>query len=624
MSVNKKQEELDSQAAFQLVESGEDIHNIHDPENVTDDFQTPSPKSKNPMFHSVIFILFVELCERLAYYTFAGSFKTFLTENGMAKTSSASMYVAFNMISYVSPIVGGWLADAYWGRYKTILTLGSIYIIGVWITTLATLPAINSDIMYLVGIMSFVAFGMGGIKPNVCNFGADQFDSSTEKGRLDQESFFSYFYFCINLGSIVSFGYLTTLAQNGQGAIPKEWGFFTAYAVASTCMVIAIGTVWLLRKRFVKFPPSGDSLRGLCHYLWNSAKYTGKGKVLLAGWLCFMSSIVFSITASFLSSAGGEIGAYVAYFAMAIQFFGACTLVCGHLRNNHLDVMENHHCLEVEEAKGLLDTVPQVIIGSIGVMSNYNLMATVMFDQACQSNLMLGTYQLAGSFFQIGDCFGIVIFTPILDKVIYPLVSKLIGRHMPSYMKIISGMMVSCASLAVAVILEYQRKSAPLMAFNANCPNDPNCNSPGYSGCAGDGIEMSDFSAMWLFIPYAMIGISETMILPQLYYISYDQCPARARSISMAFNLMCNLTIASIYSNTFFFIFSSSYTSNINDGAIQVFYFTGIVLSIICAILYYFVSQQFVHKDYGSTKKERRKSSAISTFRVSMKDNEIC
>jgi dipeptide/tripeptide permease len=55
-----------------------------------------------------------------------------------------------------------------------------------------------------------VALGTGGIKPNVSAFGADQFDDSDPRDRREKTSFFNWFYFSINIGSL--------LAVTGEGA----------------------------------------------------------------------------------------------------------------------------------------------------------------------------------------------------------------------------------------------------------------------------------------------------------------------------------------------------------------------------------------------------------------------
>ena len=49
-----------------------------------------------------------------------------------------------------------------------------------------------------------VALGTGGIKPNVSAFGADQFDDKSRVERREKQSFFNWFYFSINVGSLIA------------------------------------------------------------------------------------------------------------------------------------------------------------------------------------------------------------------------------------------------------------------------------------------------------------------------------------------------------------------------------------------------------------------------------------
>jgi peptide/histidine transporter 3/4 len=49
-----------------------------------------------------------------------------------------------------------------------------------------------------------IAFGNGGIKPNVSTLGADQFDDSDPNERKHMSNFFNWFYFIISIGSLLS------------------------------------------------------------------------------------------------------------------------------------------------------------------------------------------------------------------------------------------------------------------------------------------------------------------------------------------------------------------------------------------------------------------------------------
>lgn len=56
----------------------------------------------------------------------------------------------------------------------------------------------------MYGALYTIAVGTGGIKPNVSSFGADQFDDSNREERKQKQSFFNWFYFSINVGSLIA------------------------------------------------------------------------------------------------------------------------------------------------------------------------------------------------------------------------------------------------------------------------------------------------------------------------------------------------------------------------------------------------------------------------------------
>lgn len=56
----------------------------------------------------------------------------------------------------------------------------------------------------MYGALYTIAVGTGGIKPNVSSFGADQFDDTNRVERKQKQSFFNYFYFSINVGSLIA------------------------------------------------------------------------------------------------------------------------------------------------------------------------------------------------------------------------------------------------------------------------------------------------------------------------------------------------------------------------------------------------------------------------------------
>lgn len=73
------------------------------------------------------FIIVTEFCERLAYYGFAGSLVLFFqTQLGFANAQADVQYSYWAGACYVTPLLGGYIADTYLGRYKTILVCSLI------------------------------------------------------------------------------------------------------------------------------------------------------------------------------------------------------------------------------------------------------------------------------------------------------------------------------------------------------------------------------------------------------------------------------------------------------------------------------------------------------------------
>ena len=71
-----------------------------------------------------------EFCERLAFYGLATNLVIYLqTVMGADPASAATNLMVFEGTCYLTPLLGAWLADSLWGRYKTILVFSLIYMI---------------------------------------------------------------------------------------------------------------------------------------------------------------------------------------------------------------------------------------------------------------------------------------------------------------------------------------------------------------------------------------------------------------------------------------------------------------------------------------------------------------
>lgn len=200
------------------------------------------------------FILVVELCERLAFYTFNGTLAFFLERAGFSLVNANSVAASMVTLCFLWPLLASWVADVVCGRFQTILVSGIVYIIGSAIAALATLPNDESIPFYFVGIIFLVPLATAGIKSNLSNLGADQYDESDPVQKVEQERFFSIFYLAINVGSFVAYGFMTSFATNGGLGIPRSYGYFTAYAIAAVCMLVATCIFFAGSHKYRKVP----------------------------------------------------------------------------------------------------------------------------------------------------------------------------------------------------------------------------------------------------------------------------------------------------------------------------------------------------------------------------------
>ena len=238
----------------------------------------------------ILFILLTELCERFAFYGFAGSLVYFFIRAGMPSVLASELTQLFGAIVYITPVLGAYMADVRWGRYRTICIFSILYLFGLVLTTAGAWPTdgpgalLNADValaLSLTGLFGGVTIGAGGIKSNVVVLGADQFELPAQAEQ--QASFFNFFYWCINIGATAAYLFLANLALHGLGTvIPPRFGFFASFAIPTATFFLAIASFVLGRRSYRLLPPEGSAVVRFVTTLAR-AVWRGRGVLLLLG-----------------------------------------------------------------------------------------------------------------------------------------------------------------------------------------------------------------------------------------------------------------------------------------------------------------------------------------------------
>jgi POT family proton-dependent oligopeptide transporter len=209
----------------------------------------------------VKYIVGNEACERFSFYGMASILVLYMNEHLLyAERDAKAYYHLFIMATYLTPLVGGWIADRFSGRYATILWISLAYVLGH-----AVLATWETRTGLLVGL-ALVATGAGGIKPCVSAFVGDQFRA--EQGTLLQR-IYGWFYWVINLGSLAS-KILIPLLLLWRG--PR-----VAFALPGVLMAVALAVFWAGRRHYVRVPPSGPNPHGLLRVVEHAVARLGTG-----------------------------------------------------------------------------------------------------------------------------------------------------------------------------------------------------------------------------------------------------------------------------------------------------------------------------------------------------------
>jgi proton-dependent oligopeptide transporter, POT family len=208
-----------------------------------------------------LYVLFVtEMWERFSYYGMRGIFSLFMIKALLFdKSFAASIYGNYTGLVYLTPLLGGYIADRYWGNRKSIFWGGILMAIGQFMLFFSALHfqdiANNPESFSLAklsfyGGLGFLIFGNGFFKPNISTMVGQLYP----KGDNRLDSAMTIFYMGINLGAFIA-----PLVAGGLGdtGCPEDfkWGFLAA----ALGMVISIIIFETLKNKYI-VTPEGTSV----------------------------------------------------------------------------------------------------------------------------------------------------------------------------------------------------------------------------------------------------------------------------------------------------------------------------------------------------------------------------
>lgn len=188
---------------------------------------------------ALLFLFFSEMWERFGYYLMIGIFTLYLKDEidaggfGMTEAEASDLYGTFIAFVFLTPFIGGLLADSLFG-YRRSITLGGI-MMGAGYCLMAF-----HDKSCLYGGMGLIILGNGFFKPNISTLLGKVYDSDRYRGLKDAG--YNLFYMGINIGAFICnfFG----------AALKNRLGWGAAFTAAGVGMLIGIVIFWAGTKHY--------------------------------------------------------------------------------------------------------------------------------------------------------------------------------------------------------------------------------------------------------------------------------------------------------------------------------------------------------------------------------------
>jgi len=444
---------------------------------------TPLKTEKMPP--GIPYIVGNEAAERFNFYGMRAVLVVFMTKylvdrSGapapMGENEANQWYHWFLASNYFFPALGAFIADAFWGKYRTIIWLSLVYCAG------SVVLAVDHSRLGLFAGLGLIALGAGGIKPCVSAHVGDQFSSSNQ--HLVSRAF-GWFYFSVNFGSFFSILLIPWLLE--------KYGAGWAFGVPAGLMLFATYVFWLGRYKFAHIPPTAGPF---FRKLFSLPALVGFVRLLVILTIAFTLAYALWLVAKKLGLNDS--------FAVGLTFVA----IAGGGISRVLHGMIPRPTLDPECAEGW------TTIGRLALLFAFVAIFWSLWDQSggewvLQAEKMerhfLGMEWLAAQI-QAVNAIMILAFIPLFQYVVYPAVQRV--YPLTPLRKIGIGLVVTGLSFLVSAWIETQIASG--LAPNIG----------------------------WQMPAYALLSAGEVMVSITALEFAYTQSPVHMKSIIMSLYLL--------------------------------------------------------------------------------------
>uniref|UniRef100_A0AAT9URG3 NRT1/PTR family protein 2.6 n=1 Tax=Mitragyna speciosa TaxID=170351 RepID=A0AAT9URG3_9GENT len=496
---------------------------------------------KEPNYRGIVAMPFVignETFEKLGTIGTSTNLLVYLTSVFHMKSIAATNLVnVFNGTCNFGGLIGAYLCDTYFGRYKTIGFASVSSFFGMLALALtAAVPTLHppkcekkdsticksasaGQMAFLISGFIFLIVGASGIRPCNLAFGADQFNPNTESGRKGTNSFFNWYYFTYTFAVMVS----STIIVYVQTDVSWSIGL----AIPTILMLLSCVLFFAGTKIYVKVLPEGSPMTSVAQVIAVSIKKRGL-KLPEQHFTLFNHIPADTINLKLPHTD-------------QFRFLDKAAILTpeDQIKSDGSAANPWNLCSmqQIEEVKCLLRMVPIWIAGIIFEISGVQLQNFVVF-QALQSNRQLfsTSFKIPAGTYVVFSMVALSIWLPIYDRIVVPVLRRYTKKEdgITLLQRMGIGIVLTISALFVAGIVETRRRTVALTRPTL--------------GFAEEKGSISSLSAMWFIPQLALFGLAQGFTFIGENELFYKQSPENMRSIAASL-VLCGVAFSNYLSS---------------------------------------------------------------------------
>lgn len=199
---------------------------------------------------------------------------------------STLIYHTFSLTVYMMSILGAVLADSWLGKYCTVLSMSSVFAVGLVVLNLGSIASLNMPGReFTIFALILIAVSSGAMKPCMTAFGGDQFKLPQQQRQMAR--YYSLYFMVLKLSFLGGATLAPVLRQDVQ-CLGNDHCFPLAFGVPGLFIIVTVVVLLLGNRYYVKLPATGNILVLVIKCIWVRVRCDG---VVCAAELCSIFAI---------------------------------------------------------------------------------------------------------------------------------------------------------------------------------------------------------------------------------------------------------------------------------------------------------------------------------------------